>query len=271
LTGIERFDPVSRAWHPREFPVKNAQDIEAMSLIYKDERYEFDTEQFAKAQASIQEVGENGIVVTSVGISPLMNWIQHIAGVENGHLLMMDHPNRVDTLLENLHMALRRRVELVADRSPYSVIYSIENTSTTLISPDLFRQYCHRHLMEYGEIIHCAGKLHVLHMCGKLKLLLPDIATLPAAGIEAFTSPPVGNTTLLDGRTDCPDKCLIGGTNATLWLEPANTIIETIERHLDALPHHRGIVITSAGVMPPLCKPETIKQVAAWVKSYTVA
>jgi len=31
------------------------------------------------------------------------------------------------------------------------------------------------------------------------------------AAFEAFTSPTLGNTTLLDGRTACPDKCLIGG------------------------------------------------------------
>ena len=40
------------------------------------------------------------------------------------------------------------------------------------------------------------------------------------------------------------------------------------EKDLDDLPHHRGIVLTSAGVMPPLCKPETIKTVCDWVKAY---
>ena len=35
-----------------------------------------------------------------------------------------------------------------------------------------------------------------------------------------------------------------------LWLKPANEIIAKIEQDLDELPHHRGIVVTSAGVMP---------------------
>jgi hypothetical protein len=30
-------------------------------------------------------------------------------------------------------------------------------------------------------------------------------------------------------------------------------------------------VVTSAGVMPPLCKPETIKEVAELVKNYPVS
>jgi len=107
-------------------------------------------------------------------------------------------------------------------------------------------------------------------MCGHLKALLPDIAALPAAGIEAFTSAPVGNTSLREGRSACADKCLIGGTNPSLWLKDATAIVEAIERDLGALPHCWRIVVTSAGMMPPACRPEAIRQVAQWVKYYRV-
>jgi uroporphyrinogen-III decarboxylase len=113
-----------------------------------------------------------------------------------------------------------------------------------------------------------AGKNMVLHMCGHLKALLPDLNQIQVQAFEAFTSPTLGNTTLLDGRSACPGKCLIGGTNAILWTKTPEEIILKIEEDLDELPHHRGIVVTSAGVMPPLCKPETIKQVCEWVKQY---
>ena len=266
LTSVEGFDPVSQSWHPKEFPVKSIGDIEAMSLVYSDVRCEFDRDQLERANAVIRDLDGSGIATTSLGISPLMDWIQHIAGIENGLLFLADHRESVETLFGHMHRVLCRRAEIIADRSPYPIVYSVENTSTTLISPELYRRYCHRHLVEYGRIISQAGKFHALHMCGHLKVLLPDIARLPAAGIEAFTSPPVGNTSLLDGRTDCPDKCLIGGTSAVLWLETADTIIETIERDLAPLPHRRGIVITSAGVMPPGCRPETIRKVAEWLR-----
>jgi hypothetical protein len=101
--------------------------------------------------------------------------------------------------------------------------------------------------------------------------VLADVARLPAAGIEAFTSPPVGNTVLEDGRAACPDKCLIGGTNAVLWTKSAEEIFSQIKHDLDELSHQRGVVVTSAGVMTPLCKPETIKEVAELVKGYPVS
>jgi len=63
----------------------------------------------------------------------------------------------------------------------------------------------------------------------------------------------------------------VGGTNATLWTKSTDEIFGQIKHDLDELPHHRGVVLTSAGVMTPLCKPETIKEVADLVISYPVS
>jgi uroporphyrinogen-III decarboxylase len=200
-----------------------------------------------------------------------MDWIQHLAGIENGHFMLCDYREEVEALFENMHAFLCRRAEIIAEKCPAPVVYSVENTSTTLISPELFRQYPYQHLMDYGNVLSSAGKLHVLHMCGHLYDVLADVAKLPAVAIEAFTSPPVGNTTLKDGRTACSNKCLIGGTNAVLWTKTADEIFHEIKHDLDELAHQRGVVVTSAGVMTPLCKPETIKEVADLVKAYTVS
>jgi uroporphyrinogen-III decarboxylase len=167
-----------------------------------------------------------------------------------------------------MHRVLVARVRLLCEHSPADVLYLIENTSTTLISPDQFRRYCAVHLGEYARLAQAASRLLVLHMCGHLKAILPDLARIPARAFEAFTSPPLGNARLLDGRRACPDHCLIGGTNAVLWTRPAGEIIARLEEELAALPHHRGVVVTSGGVMPPRCRPETIRQVGAWVKQY---
>ena len=78
----------------------------------------------------------------------------------------------------------------------------------------------------------------------------------------------MGDTRLADGRKGCPEVCLVGGTNAALWIRPADEIIARLGRDLDSLPHHRGIVVTSAGVMPPGASPETIRRVGEWVTGY---
>ncbi|HUT23403.1 MAG TPA: uroporphyrinogen decarboxylase family protein, partial [Sumerlaeia bacterium] len=270
LERISGFDEGSQSWHPTQMPVRRLDDIHVLTDWYEDLRVELEPGALERARERVAEIGDSGVVADGIGISPLMDWVQHLAGVENAHLFLAERREDVEALFDAMHGVLCDKAEIICAHTPADLTYMVENTSTTLISPDQYRTYCLKHIGDYAGIARAQGKRMALHMCGHLKLILRDIATLGVSAFEAFTSAPVGNTTLLDGRTDCPDVCLIGGTNAALWLRPAEEIIAALERDLDALPHHRGIVPTSAGVMPPLAKPETIRQVCEWVKAYPV-
>jgi len=265
---IRAFDEASQSWHPIAFPVQTLKDVGLMTAIYDDVTVELDQESQQKAKKQSARIGQDALTTSGIGKSPLMHWVEWLAGVETAHYLLADHQEEVETLFQAMHRVLRDRTALMAAHSPADVLYLVENTSTTLISPEQYRRYCYPHVSEYAELTREAGRNLILHMCGHLQALLPDLGTLRAEAFEAFTSPTLGNTTLLDGRTHCPDKCLIGGTNAVLWTRPADEIIARIEQDLEALSHHRGIVVTSAGVMPPLCPPPIIKEVCAWVRTY---
>jgi len=269
LRLVQRFDPGSQSWHPVQFPVRSAQDIDLMIELYSDCVAYVDEEALERNRAIAEQIGDTAVTATTVGESPLMYWVEWLAGVENAHYLLADHTERVEELFTLIHQSLVQKTRLVVETSPADLIYFSENTSTTLISPEQYRRYCYPHISDYASLARDADRLMVLHMCGHLKDVLQDLSRLPVAGFEAFTSPTLGNTTLLDGRRSCPDKCLVGGTNATLWTKSAHTIIAQIERDLGELPHHRGTVVTSAGVMTPLCNPQTIREVCDWVKGYT--
>jgi uroporphyrinogen decarboxylase-like protein len=268
LELVEKFDTPSHSWHPTKYPVQNLEDIRIMTEVYEDVTVELDRDELENATVRAREIGQTALTVTCIGTSPLMHWIEYLAGVEMGHCLLRDHQCEVEDLFDVMQKVVLRTTEIVCSYHPADVLVSSENTSTTLISPNQFKRYCALHLSEYAQVTNRAGRSLMLHMCGHLKALLPDLAQIPAQSFEAFTSPTLGNTTLLDGRTHCPNTCLVGGTNAVLWTKPADEIIARIENDLNLLPHHRGIVVTSAGVMPPLCEPETIKQVCDWVKRY---
>jgi len=265
---ITRFDEASQAWHPTRFPVRTRDEIRLMTAFFEDTQVALDVDLLAQARARMAEVGQDGVVCSSIGESPLMRWVEWIAGVENAHLLLADYPQEVEALFAAMHRVLLEKTRLVAEHSPVDMLYMTENTSTTLISPGQYRRYCYPHIRAYGEVAQRHRRILALHMCGHLKLLLPMLSELPAQAFEAFTSPPVGNTSLAKGRAACPSKCLIGGTNAVLWTRPPGEIVAEIERDLAPLPHHRGIAMTSAGVMPPLCPPETIREVCRWVVHY---
>lgn len=265
---VKRFDPGSQSSHPIVFPIQNLEQIRIMTEWYRDARFEVNEKQLEWARHTVEELGEDGSTFSGIGESALMHWVEWLAGIEQSHLLLADYEDEVEELFEAIHQHLLRKLKVLVEVAPADMLYMVENTSTRIISPTQYRRYCVPHLMEYGRIVKESGRFLVFHMCGHLKALLPDLAKMPADAFEAFTSPPLGNTSYLDGRSVCSDKCLVGGTNATLWLESADAIISEIERSLDSLPHHRGLVVTSAGVMPPLCKPETIREVCEWVKKY---
>ena len=48
-----------------------------------------------------------------------------------------------------------------------------------------------------------------------------------------------------------PSKVLLGGTNATLWMEEPEVIVNTVAEDLAACQNRRGIFLTSAGGLPP--------------------
>lgn len=268
MRTVHRYDARSNSNHPVEFPCKTVEDIRRMTAFFEDAQYEPDPEAQEKTKAHLAETADRGVRNCGLGESPLMLWVEHLAGVENAHYMLMDYEEEVHALFEAIHQDIIRRTEMILQCSAADCFIMVENTSTTLISPEQYRQYCGRHLPVYLAMVREAGKLSQLHMCGYLKDILPDIHAVGADSYEAFTSPPVGNTTFLDGRTACPDVALVGGTNARLWMHDAETIVAELKSHLDALPHHRGIVPSSAGVMPPVANPETIKAVCDFVKSY---
>ena len=265
---VERFDATSQSWHPVRFPVQDVSDIAVLTEYFADVRYELDRTRLDEVKAQVEAAGADALTACSIGESALMYWVEYLAGVENAHYLLIEHEPEVLALFETIHRGLLRRAELLLEYAPCDVLYMVENTSTTLISPQQYRRYCFGHIRAYAQMARDAGRRLVLHMCGRLKALLPDLAAVSATAFEAFTSPPIGDTTLRDGRTGCPDVCLIGGTNAVLWTRPAAAIIAELEAHLAELPHHRGLAVTSAGVMPPMATPETIKAVCDWVHAY---
>lgn len=270
LERIFSFDAPSQSWHPVKLPVKNVEDVKILTEFYNNCSFELDGEALQKAVAQSDAMGENVVTAMNMGESPLMYFVEFLAGVENAHYLLIDYQEEVEELFDAMHRVLLRKVEIYAEESPADLLYFVENTSTTLISPAQYEEYCFKHICDYGGIINQNNRRLVLHMCGHLKDLLPILDKVPALAFEAFTSPTVGNTRLIDGRSVCGNKCLIGGTNAVTWTKTANEIIEEIQRNLDVLPHHRGIVMTSAGVMPPMCEPETIKLVVEWLKTYEI-
>ena len=270
LTERWAVDDATGSWHPTEFPVKTREDLRRYRWLYERDLRP-DRAAAAKARDRIARIGHRGITKCGWGTSPLMHLVEHVIGPAETIYFLADFPREMDELIGQMHRGNLAFVRAVAETTPSDLVVSVENTSTSLISPALFERYCLGHLCDYGRAIEGAGKIHELHMCGLLKALLGRIDTIPAASIEAFTSPPLADTRLADGKALAPNKTLVGGTCVNVWWRrDPEQIEEYILGELDACVDHRGIVLTTAGVAPPACPAETFRVVGQWLGSVPV-
>jgi uroporphyrinogen-III decarboxylase len=261
---------LTRDTHPVDYALISREDILYMTEWYVGTKYKASEKYLThqKYQASI--LGQKGILAMPMGRSPFMQTLELLGGIEETQYLLADYPEEMEALFDALHGDMVRRIPVILEHTKADLMYMVEDTSTTIMSPEQFRKYCKPYLMEYNEICRARGKIMGLHMCGHLHALLGDLADMDIAVFEAFTTPDMGNTHLIDGKTHCPDTCLIGGTNATLWTKSAEEICAEIKVELDALDNHRGVIITTAGIIPIGCRPETVRTVCEYVKAFPV-
>ncbi len=268
ICGAGRRKAVSMGTHPLEYPLRNRGDILFMTEWYGGTEYRRSEKYYKQLNYQWSILGDKGIIAVPMGRSPFMQTIELLGGIEETQYLLADHPAEMEELFEAMHGDMRRRIPVILEHAKADLMYMVEDTSTTILSPEQFRKYCKPYLREYNRICKERGRILGLHMCGHLNALLDDLAEMEISVFEAFTTPNIGNTHLLDGKRNSPGTCLIGGTNATLWTKGADEICAEIKYELDALDNHRGVIITTAGIIPPGCRPETVRTVCEYVKTF---
>ncbi len=268
LISEETYDPYTQSRHPTRFPINNRKELQAARWLFQETTYEVTPDDAEKSARRQKQLVENDAFSHSgVGPGPLMNLVEHLAGPVTTVFLLHDHPDLFRQTIALMHSDRMRMLEAMLPATAADSVWLTENTSTTLISPAQFREFCVPYLRDCGNMILEHGLIPVHHMCGTLNALLEDIDRLPASANEAYTTPPVGDCTLAEGRRRMPSKTLIGGTNATLLTRPLEKIEEDVGYDLKNCPDTRGIFLTSAGVLPALVSFEKAKKITAILKS----
>lgn len=222
--------------HPVEHPVKSLKELRILRAIWEASDY-VESQGMEEVFARVERyIGDDGIYVPWLDPSPVQNLLEYEMGAANFYYLLDDHRQEVEELLAIMHAKRLQEYEIIARRTAADVVVSMENTSSTLISPRLYRQYSVPQLHDYIDILHRYGKIAVLHMCGHLKALLPAIRETGLDGINAATPPPVGTATfedILDAFGD--DFLLFGAVLAPTVFHKAGLDCDELSKCLDNL------------------------------------
>jgi len=240
LTEQRRPVPLARTTFTTKFLIESAEDCETMRYVWEHREYE---PAYGPLQEQLDDLGEDGVLAYWAPRSPLPRFLEEMAGVEKGLLLLYDHPEVTGDLLRTIHESNKEAYQILAE-SPAEFIVSVEDTSTTIVSPRLFEEYVVPFLDDYSAILHQEGKIHGAHMCGHLRDLLPLIGQLDLDGIESLTPFPTGDTDLAQAKTALEGKFIIGGLDApSVKVKTAQEIKQWVRDILSRLPTREGIVL----------------------------
>ena len=275
LTGTWGFTE-AHGWipHPIKHLVNNLEELKIFTYAVEHlnrAKPEPDFENYIKAE---QALGQGGLATTSFLNTPLMDLIETCWGLENTYYLLHDYPAEVEAVLAGLHEVQRNTVERIAE-SPAPVVIEYENTSSTLLSPAIFKRYCLPILNEYADILKASGKIFLVHMCGKLKAFQADLAAARFDGVADISPLPTGNFTLDEAAASLPGKILIGGIDATAFIDPDLKQVETkIAALIEKVKPYPRVLLGSADTAPrgtPLQTFQLIQHLVSTVGSYSPA
>ena len=263
-TRLGSLESISQRGHPIKPLVATVEDVR----IYRDawERLRFvkgddDTPAF---QATERLFGEDGIATCFPHASAIPSLLEYVMGMEPFYYLLNDYPREMTDLIRVIHEREMETWRILAG-GPWEVTILCENTSTYYISPDIYRRFNGPHQKDFVDIMHAAGKIALMHMCGHVLNLLPEIRKTGLDGIHALTPPPVGNTpweTALDALGE--DLVIVGVLDPSVFAAgPVARIPETLDRLYTPRLRRANVVLWAAadGLPIPL---ERFEAVAKW-------
>jgi uroporphyrinogen-III decarboxylase len=266
---LRRTNEAGQTWFRVEHLIKTVEDLRTYQYLWEcmtpRPAYHITSD-------SIEDLGEDGLVMGLTPCTPILHLIMYDLGLERTLYFLDDYAKSMHQLMSVMSEKVLAATRLAAG-SPLEVGIIPENSGTMLISPKQFGRHCKPLLSEMARIFHKNDKLLLLHACGHLHDLLPQIAETGLDGIESLTPPPTGNVTLSYARKILgPDKTIIGGMDP-VWFQQATPreIEEKIEAIANEVKPGRHFMLMPSDSTPadvPLANFEAVRRsinrVAQW-------
>jgi hypothetical protein len=209
---------------PEEYLIKRLEDIKIYRYLVEKEQFIPHYEDFERLS---EIVGDDGIVTTFVPHTPIQHLLIVHIGIEKFYYMLVDHREEMIDLMNLMHGRNKEVCDIIA-QSPAKVAIEYENTGTTYVSPQIYEEFEMPAIDDYADKLHAAGKIFLIHMCGRLKGLAELIRLGRHDGSIDVATFPTGDWTLSDAMLAWPEKIIGGGLDAILL---ANGTTAEVKRH----------------------------------------
>lgn len=230
--------------------VKELEDYKILQYVFEHTEFVEDYEWFEERD---KVIGDNGILVPLV--TEFRSSLEYLME-DNQIRTTYDLFNEEDIIGELLEVVKAKNIEAckVAAKSPAQILNIWEDSSTTILSPNLFEAYVLPEIKEFTDILKQEGKKLIHHACGHIKHLLPLMKREEVAAFESITPYHTGNINMTDCFQEWGDKYIvIGGIDPVFLVgctveELEKYLINTIESFGD---YKKKFIISNSDSLPP--------------------
>ena len=108
-------------------------------------------------------------------------------------------------------------------------------SSTSMLSPPLFREFSVPYLREICDAVHAGGGYLVSHHHGRCRDILDDIAGYGTDVIEPLEAPPTGDVDLAEAKQRVGDTCCLKGNVGTVDVLLQGTVADVEQAVKDCM------------------------------------
>ena len=144
-----------------------------------------------------------------------------------------------------------RQYQVIAE-APCELVISYEDTSTTVMSKDMFVNFTAPAINEYADILHKANKKFITHMCGKVSGFIDEIGAGRQDGIDSLCPPTTGDLCANDARAVWGNKrVIIGGIEPpSLSRFTVDETIENVKAVIKSMANNNGFILSTGDAVP---------------------
>jgi len=181
--------------------VKTIDDAVRLIEYFASLRVELIPDNVKKIKDVQKLVGDKGLLFCRTFGTPLGMCYRVYSDITNLVYMITDDPKTIGDLFACMEEKYFQLYEFMLRATPeIDAFFGMDDTSTTLISPDMFDSFNVELTNKRADLCHTYGKIYMHHSCGLIHDLLPIYRKTRVDGIDAFTPPPIGNVGYTEGR-----------------------------------------------------------------------
>lgn len=259
LRFLYRYSDIGNTWFLVDHPVKVKEDLKTLAWVFEHTSVEYDP----SVEEEYARIGNRGLIMPLIGSEVktcFQSLVEHYVGTEQLTYLLADEPEEVEACLQTMRSVSDKTAKFCV-QSPCEVFLFWEDSSTTNISPAMFKRYAMPEITSWGNELHSSGKLLIHHACGHIRALLPLMAQTPVDGIESISPPPTGNIDIGEAFSLLPDTiALIGGIEPTFFENCTMPELDSRVNELLAVSKGKRYILANSDSCPPLVSKEKLSR-----------